>query len=136
LLRFSRKWSHIYIIYSILQHMYLVAKNQLNFNLLWIHWCYTIVVRKLIHTLSLQKSIINNKGNIFKYIYTFSFIIKLWIYNQLSINKLKHIFMTTGTRQKYECNSINEPPFHAITPKATLKQASILCLLAHPSQSH
>jgi hypothetical protein len=52
-------------------NIYLVIKNQLNWNLLWMHWCYTIAVRKLVHMLSLQKSTINNhKGNIFK-IYIF-----------------------------------------------------------------
>jgi hypothetical protein len=47
-------------------HLYLVTKNQLNWNLLSIHWCYIIAIKKLIHTLSFQKSIINNMGNIFK----------------------------------------------------------------------
>jgi hypothetical protein len=38
-----------------------------------------IAIRKLIHTFSLQKFIINNKGNIFIYFLNFNFIIKLWI---------------------------------------------------------
>jgi hypothetical protein len=46
-------------------NLYLVTKNQLNWNLLQIHCYYTIAVRKPIHSLSLQKSIIHNRGNIF-----------------------------------------------------------------------
>jgi hypothetical protein len=47
-------------------NIYLVTKNQLNWNLLWIYWYYTIAIRKPIRTFSLQKPIINNRGNIFK----------------------------------------------------------------------
>jgi hypothetical protein len=47
-------------------NIYLVINYQLNSNVLWIYWYYSIAIRKLVHTLSLQKSIINNRGNIFK----------------------------------------------------------------------
>jgi hypothetical protein len=53
------------MLYILFFNIYLVTENQLNWNLLWIHWCYTIIVRKLDHMLFFQKSIINNKGSIF-----------------------------------------------------------------------
>jgi hypothetical protein len=42
-------------------NIYLITKNQLNWNVLQIYQYYTIAIRKPIHTLSLQKCIINNK---------------------------------------------------------------------------